>query len=69
MKELVKFKFYESILQANRDREILAESGINSFTANEYLIQSNWLYSQAVGGIQLWVFEENIEKAHYFTKL
>lgn len=64
MSELVKFKFYETALQANRDKQILAESGINSFIANEQLIQSDWLLSQAVGGIQLQVFEEDLEKAH-----
>ncbi len=31
MSELVKFRFYETALQANRDKQILAESGINSF--------------------------------------
>lgn len=64
MSELVKFKFYETALQANRDKQILAEKGINSFIANEQLIQSDWLLSQAVGGIQLQVFEEDLEKAH-----
>lgn len=63
MNELVKFKFYETALQANRDKQILAESGINSFIANEQLIQSDWLLAQAVGGIQLQVFEEDLEKA------
>lgn len=63
MSELVRFKFYETALQANRDKQILAESGINSFIANEQLIQSDWLLSQAVGGIQLQVFEEDLEKA------
>jgi len=63
MSKLVKFKFYENALQANRDKQILAENGINSFIANEQLIQSDWLLSQAVGGIQLQVFEEDLEKA------
>lgn len=63
MNELVKFRFYETALQANRDKQILAESGINSFIANEQLIQSDWLLSQAVGGIQLQVFEEDLQKA------
>ncbi|KPE49330.1 DUF2007 domain-containing protein [Chryseobacterium indologenes] len=63
MSELVRFKFYETALEANRDKQILAESGINSFIANEQLIQSDWLLSQAVGGIQLQVFEEDLEKA------
>ncbi|PIF47225.1 putative signal transducing protein [Chryseobacterium sp. 52] len=63
MSELVKFKFYETALEANRDKQILAENGVNGFIANEQLIQSDWLLSQAVGGIQLQVFEDDVEKA------
>lgn len=63
MSDLVRFKFYETALEANRDKQILAENGINSFIANEQLIQSDWLLSQAVGGIQLQVFEDDLEKA------
>lgn len=63
MSELVQFKFYETALEANRDKQILTENNINSFIANEQLIQSDWLLSQAVGGIQLQVFEEDVEKA------
>ncbi|GAB0157608.1 hypothetical protein CHRYSEOSP005_28870 [Chryseobacterium sp. Alg-005] len=63
MPNLVRLKFYENALEANRDKQILAESGVNSFIANEQLIQSDWLLSQAVGGIQLQVFEEDLEKA------
>lgn len=63
MSNLVKFKFYETALEANRDKQILAENGINSFIANEQLIQSDWLLSQAVGGIQLQVFEDDFENA------
>ena len=63
MSSLTKFRFYETALEANRDKQILAENGINSFIANEQLIQSDWLLSQAVGGIQLQVFEEDLVKA------
>lgn len=63
MSDLIRFKFYETALEANRDKQILAEKGFQSFIANEQLIQSDWLLSQAVGGIQLQVFEEDIEKA------
>lgn len=63
MSGLVRLKYCENALEANRDKQILAESGINSFIANEQLIQSDWLLSQAVGGIQLQVFEEDLEKA------
>jgi len=63
MSDLVKFKFYETALEANRDKQILAESDIQSFIANEQTIQSDWLLSQALGGIQLQVFEDDDEKA------
>ncbi len=63
MNDLVKFKFYETALEANRDKQILAESDIQSFIANEQTIQSDWLLSQALGGIQLQVFEDDFEKA------
>ncbi len=63
MSDLVKFKFYETALEANRDKQILAENQIQSFIANEQTIQSDWLLSQALGGIQLQVFEDDFEKA------
>lgn len=63
MSDLVKFKFYETALEANRDKQILAENNIQSFIANEQTIQSDWLLSQALGGIQLQVFEDDFENA------
>ena len=57
MASLVKFKFYANSLEANRDKQILADYGLKSFIANEQTIQSDWLLSQALGGIQLQVFE------------
>lgn len=68
MNNLVKFKFYENALEANRDKQILAESNVQSFIANEQLIQSDWLLSQAVGGIQLQVFENDFEQAEKILK-
>lgn len=68
MNNLIKFKFYENALEANRDKQILAESNVQSFIANEQLIQSDWLLSQAVGGIQLQVFENDFEKAEKILK-
>jgi len=63
MSDLVKFKFYETALEANRDKQILAENDIQSFIANEQTIQSDWLLSQALGGIQLQVFEDDFDNA------
>lgn len=63
MPSLVKFKFYSNSIEANRDKQILASHGIESFIANEQTIQSDWLLSQALSGIQLQVFEDEREKA------
>ena len=63
MSNLIRIKYYQNAIEANRDKQILAEKGIESYIANEQTIQSDWLLSQAIGGIQLQVFEENVEVA------
>ncbi len=63
MSKLVRIQYYENAIEANRDKQILAENGVQSFIANEQTIQSDWLLSQALGGIQLQVFEDDDEKA------
>lgn len=68
MASLVQFKYYANSLEANRDKQILANNGLKSFIANEQTIQSDWLLSQAVGGIQLQVFEDEVEKAQEILK-
>ncbi len=63
MPSLVKFKYYSNSIEANRDKQILASHGVESFIANEQTIQSDWLLSQALGGIQLQVFDDQKAKA------
>ena len=63
MATLVQFKYYTNSLEANRDKQILKNNGLESFIANEQTIQSDWLLSQALGGIQLQVFDDEKEKA------
>ena len=69
---LVRLKYYDNNIEANRDKQLLADYGIESYIANEQTIQSDWLLSQAIGGIQLQVFEENLQQAesilHKFYK-
>lgn len=64
MASLVKFKYYDNSIKANRDKQILADNGILSFIANEQTIQSDWLLSNALGGIQLQVFDNELDKAN-----
>ncbi|MBW8361120.1 MAG: DUF2007 domain-containing protein [Kaistella sp.] len=68
MPSLVKFKYYNNSIEANRDKQILADHGLESFIANEQTIQSDWLLSQALGGIQLQVFDNDREKAEEILK-
>ena len=63
MATLVQFKYYTNSHEANRDKQILKNNGLESFIANEQTIQSDWLLSQALGGIQLQVFDDEKEKA------
>lgn len=63
MPQLVRLKYYNSSIEANRDKQILLDEGIKSFIANEQTIQSDWLLSQAIGGIQLHVFDDQLAKA------
>ena len=63
MATLVQFKYYTNSLEATRDKQILKNNGLESFIANEQTIQSDWLLSQALGGIQLQVFDDEKEKA------
>ena len=69
MPSLVQFKYYANSLEANRDKQILANAGLQSFIANEQTIQSDWLLSQALGGIQLQVFEDEVVKAQQILKV
>lgn len=68
MPSLVKFKYYTNSIEANRDKQILADHGLESFIANEQTIQSDWLLSQALGGIQLQVFDHDRERAEEILK-
>ena len=68
MSSLVKFKYYQNSIEANRDKQILADNGVISFIANEQTIQSDWLLSNALGGIQLQVFDNDKEKATEILK-
>ena len=63
MATLVQYKHYTNSREANRDKQILKNNGLESFIANEQTIQSDWLLSQALGGIQLQVFDDEKEKA------
>lgn len=63
MNNLKLLKVCENAIEANRYKQILLENGIQSYIANELTIQSDWLLSNALGGIRLQVFENDLEAA------
>ncbi len=63
MNNLKLLKICENAIEANRYKQILLENDIQSYIANELTIQSDWLLSNALGGIRLQVFENEWESA------
>jgi len=54
---------YDGMPEAHIAMGRLAAEGIESWLADEHLVQTDWLYSIAVGGIKLRVAEEDAERA------
>ncbi|WP_426478075.1 DUF2007 domain-containing protein [Chryseobacterium sp. CBSDS_008] len=63
MSRLVSIRFYRKIAEARKDKRLLEKNGINGFIANEHLVQPDWQLSQTVGGVQLQVFDVDMEDA------
>jgi len=54
---------YDGMPDAHIAMGRLAAEGIESWLADEHLVQTDWLYSIAVGGIKLKVATEDAERA------
>ncbi len=54
---------YDGMPDAHIAMGRLAAEGIESWLADEHLVQTDWLYSIAVGGIKLHVAEEDAKRA------
>lgn len=54
---------YETPEEAHLARIRLGFHGLESFLQDEYLVQLDWLYSNAVGGVRLQVGDENVNEA------
>lgn len=54
---------YDGMPEAHIAMGRLAAEGIESWLADEHLVQTDWLYSIAVGGIKLQVAEDDAERA------
>ena len=54
---------YDGMPEAHIAMGRLAAEGIESWLADEHLVQTDWLYSIAVGGIKLQVADDDAERA------
>ncbi|MCL5668981.1 MAG: DUF2007 domain-containing protein [Gammaproteobacteria bacterium] len=62
--KLVTVATYDLMPYAHIAKGRLEAEGIPSFLADEHLVQADWLYSPAVGGIKLQVEAEFAARAH-----
>lgn len=62
---LVTLATFDSAPEAHIVKGLLESAGIPSFIHNEYLVGVQWLYSTAVGGVQVQVLEKDLETALY----
>ena len=54
---------YENFAEADFDKHILEENGIECFLSDSNIVQLYPMFSSPFGGIKLHIFEENEEKA------
>lgn len=50
-------------LQANLAKTKLQSEGIDCYLTNEHMVRMNFFYSQALGGVQLFVPEQDLQRA------
>ncbi|SET42336.1 putative signal transducing protein [Thalassotalea agarivorans] len=63
MSKLVVVARFSYPLNANIAKAALDTAGIDSFVADEHTINMQWLYSDAMGGVRLYVNEDKLEQA------
>lgn len=61
MDKIIAFTSFDNPIEANIVKGRLLDSGIQCFLTDENTITINPLYSQALGGVKLHIFEHDIE--------
>ena len=61
--ELITIRSYFNQTDAYLAQSRLESAGIRTFLADENMVNTNWLYSIAMGGIRLQVLQEEVEAA------
>lgn len=60
--KIVVFETYINPIKANIVKGLLESYGIECFLADENMVNVNAMYSQAIGGVKLNVFEKDVEQ-------
>lgn len=63
MDKIVVFETYYNPIEANIVKARLIDSGVQCFLSDENTITINPLYTQALGGVKLHLFERDVETA------
>jgi predicted RNA-binding Zn-ribbon protein involved in translation (DUF1610 family) len=66
-RDLIKFASFLSPIDAYLVRMRLEAEGIDCFLLDVNLVEMDWLYSNAVGGVKLYIDRKNLEKAQSIT--
>ena len=61
--ELVTVGIYSHVYEADLAVSRLESEGIMAFAADEFMVNLNWLYSNAIGGVRLQVPAPDAERA------
>jgi hypothetical protein len=61
--EIIELKSYFDPIQANLEKELLAQEGIDCYLRDIYITDMNWLYTNAVGGIKLMIKKSDLSRA------
>lgn len=63
MDKIIVFETFYNPIEANIVKSRLLDSGLQCFLTDEHTIGMNPLYTQALGGIKLHIFERDLEQA------
>lgn len=68
MDKIVVFETFYNPIEANIIKSRLMDSGIQCFLSDEHMLSINPLYTQALGGVKLHLFERDVELAKSVLK-
>lgn len=68
-KSIITLRRFRDLPEALVAKSILDSAGIESFLCDENLVRMDWFYSPVIGGMRLWVREEDASTAEELPSL